>query len=831
MRTTGKANWLRRLGPIGLAGLLALPAAAEVTETAGRSSADVARVQQERVQLELNQLDDKLKTARDHSAKEDFAAADALYQEVAAGLKKLQGDAAAARRAAWQEEYRQFQVAWASVLMSQARDLAADGKYAEAIRQAQQAQLKDPDRKSIAAFMEECQKRSLAADFRKATSLEAVSPEYAARKSEIDLNLREAKLFFRNNQLESACTRLERVLLIDPFNVDAIEMLNLIYNRLYRTGKNRTNADVINALARDTWEWMEPLGDVQVDRALNRAAAVHKRANTDLYTRMERIVFPGVPLADSTIADIIRYLNEKSRVYDPQHQGVSIIDNLPATEKQRKISFELGKTPLLDIVRYLSLATGLSYTLRGDTVVFGNVDNMSTEFFPVRGDIISQIIDSQKDSVASLTESAGLGGGGEGGKSGGEGGKSSGGSGGKSSGKSSGGSGGKSGGDGIGQNEVTTATAGGSKASEQAAQNQLNSLALKSYFQSRWINFDNGALISYSPLGQRLVVKNTTENLQRMDALLRQLDALEQPMVLVETKMIELNDTNLDELGFSWSFSASKNDGSWSMGITDPLRHGDTGTNDGNLFRVLNNLKILPNFGEKIFGSDVNVDLSLSINAVAQNRRAEVLSSPRVISNSGKKAEIAMVEHTSFITEWEEPEIEIGGMNTILLTNSEPDWEEKDLGITFEVTPTVGNDHTIKLEKLKPLFYTHTGDEDNWITYRARRVSKDGTSRTLAGATYNLKMPILARREINATLTVSDGETVLIGGMIDNQNSSREDRWPILGDLPLVGRFFRDQQSNVINRSLLIFVTARLVDSRGVPLRSVRERGILDFNR
>ena len=823
MRTIGKSSWLRRVGPIGLAGLLAWPAVAAQTGTTGRSAAEVSRTQQENVQQRLNQIEEKIQQARDFAGKEDFPAAERLYRDALNGLKQLQGEAAQQRLAAAEEESRRFQVAWAGVLMRQARALAADGKYAEAIRLAQQAQLKDSDRKSIAAFVEECQKRSLAADFRKATSLETFAPEYAGKRSEVDLNLREAKLFFRNNQLESACTRLERVLLVDPFNVDAVEMLNLCYNRLYRAGRKRAAADVVNALARDTWEWMEPLGEVQIDRALSRQASVHKRGNTDLYTRMERIVFPSVPLADSTITDIIRYLNEKSRVFDPQHQGVSIIDNLPAADKQRKVSFELGKTPLLDIVRYLSLATGLAYTVRGDTVVFGNVDNMSTEFFPVRGDIISQIIDSQKDVAGeAATEKVTLGGG--------DGGKDSDKGGGKDSDKGGGKDSDKGGG--LGQNEETSATASGTKETQQAAQNRLNSLALKSYFQSRWINFDNGATISYSPLGQRLVVKNTTENLQRLDALLRQLDALEQPMVLVEAKMIELTDTNLDELGFAWSFSASKKDGSWAFATKDPLRHGDTGTSDGNLFRVLNNLKILPNFGEKIFGSDVNVDLSLSINAVAQNRRAEVLSSPRVVSNSGKKAEIAMVEETYFITDWEKPEIEIRGLNGIVLTSSEPDWDEKkDLGITFSVTPTVGDDHTIKLDKFNPLFYTHVADDDNPITYRARRVSSDGTSRTLAGTTYNLKMPILARREINATLTVGDGETVLIGGMVDNENKSREDRWPILGDLPLVGRFFRDQQSNVVNRSLLIFVTARLVDSRGVPLRSLQDQGFVDFNR
>ena len=804
MRTIIKANWLRRVGPVGLAGLLTLPVGiAGAAETSGRSGDEVYRIAHEGFQQELNALEKELQEAAALAEKSDYNGADAIYRKVIARMEQFNGDYVKRRLEAVREEYRRFQVSWANYLMMRARDLAQDGKYREAIPVAQEAQSKDMGRKSIASFIEECQNRALAGDFRKAVSLETVDSEYQNRQKEIDLNLREAKLFIRNNQIESACTRLERVLLVDPFNLDAIEMLNMCYNRLYRAGRARTETDVIGLYARNTWEWMEPLEQIQVDRTTDRSAAVHKRSNTDLYNRLERIVFPTVPLNDSSISQIIRYLNEKSRIYDPQRQGVSIIDNLSAADKQRKVSFELGKTPLLDIIRYLSLKTGLSYTLRGDTVVFGNVDNMSTEFFPVRGDIIAQIIDSQKDKVDASASTGG-----------------------ESGGAASSGAGG--GGD-LGKAEVTGGGTSSAAAAQSKAENSRNSLALKSYFSERWINFDNGASIFYSPLGQRLVVKNTTENLQRLNALLRQLDALEQPMVLVEAKMIELTDTNLDELGFSWSFHASKKDGSWEFGVTDPTRHGD----GGNLFRVLNELKILPNFGEKIFGSDVNVDMSLSINAVAQNRRAEVLSSPRVISDSGKRAEIKMVENTYFITDWDTPDIEVLGLDTVVMTQSEPDWDEEvPLGITLSVTPVVGQDNTIRLEKLNPVFYTHTGDEDNNMTFTVTRFpsSSGGTSKT-STMNYNLRMPILAKRELLATMTVSDGETILIGGMADNENSSRDDRWPILGDIPLLGNLFRDQQTKVINRSMLIFVTARLVDSRGTPLRSLRDRGILDFNR
>lgn len=831
-----KSNWLRRVGPIGLVGLLALPvgAAAASGET-GASSDEIYETAHNAFQKEIDQLEARRRDAEGLVAQGDYQGADAIYREIIAKLGAMTGDFAKRKLSDVNSDYRRFQIAWANVLMLEAQKLAREKQYKEAIAVAQRAQQQDMDRKYISTFIEECQNRILGADFRKETSLETTDPEYQKRQSEIDLNLREAKLFFRNNQLESACTRLERVLLVDPFNVDAIELLNLCYDRLFEIGLKRGAATSAGLDARNVWEWMEPLSQVQVDRSTDRAATVRRRSNTDLYNRLERIVFPVVPLKDSTLTHIISYLNEKSRGYDPEKQGVSIIDNLSPEDKQRKISFDLGKTPLLDIIRYLSMATGLSYSFRGDVVVFGNVDNMSTEFFPVRGDIIAEIIDSQLVKQGSSGMSAGGetgGGGGGGAAAGGGGGGGGGGLSARSSAGGAGGAGGAPGGGGaapeLGVAEVGVST-GSAPSSAATAEQQRNSAALKSYFSERWITFDDGANIIYSPLGERLVVKNTAENLRRMDALLHQLDVLDQPMILVEAKLIELTDTNLNELGFEWMFSAEANDGSWSAATNDPLRHG-SGTE---MFEVLKNLKILPNFGEKIFGSDVNVDMSLSINAVSQNRRAEVLASPRILSESGSKtpARIQMTEKTYFVTDWEAPDVEGGGF-TLTLDTPVPDWDtEYDLGVTFSVKPSVGADnYTITLEDINPVFLVHTKDYDYPVTFEAGQIINGVRVPTIT-QTFNLRMPEIARREMMATITMYDGETVLLGGMADNESNARDDSWPILGSIPLIGNFFRDQQTDVTNRSMLIFITARLVNSSGIPLRSIRDRGLIEFNR
>ena len=76
-----------------------------------------------------------------------------------------------------------------------------------------------------------------------------------------------------------------------------------------------------------------------------------------------------------------------------------------------------------------------------------------------------------------------------------------------------------------------------------------------------------------------------------------------------------------------------------------------------------------------------------------------------------------------------------------------------------------------------------------------------------------------------------DGETIVLGGMVDNKTTTLYDRWPILGDIPLIGRFFTSQYESKENSNLLVFVTARLINNDGMPIRRSADRGIPDFRR
>ena len=80
-------------------------------------------------------------------------------------------------------------------------------------------------------------------------------------------------------------------------------------------------------------------------------------------------------------------------------------------------------------------------------------------------------------------------------------------------------------------------------------------------------------------------------------------------------------------------------------------------------------------------------------------------------------------------------------------------------------------------------------------------------------------------------MIVWDGETVVLGGMVIERVADVEDGVPYLQDLPLLGRFFQSKASDKEKRNLLIFVSARLVNPAGLPIRTQDIRGLPDFRR
>jgi type II secretory pathway component GspD/PulD (secretin) len=114
-----------------------------------------------------------------------------------------------------------------------------------------------------------------------------------------------------------------------------------------------------------------------------------------------------------------------------------------------------------------------------------------------------------------------------------------------------------------------------------------------------------------------------------------------------------------------------------------------------------------------------------------------------------------------------------------------------------------------------------------WTTYEYTTAIGTGTPKF-----EYTKMPVLAQRTIDTKVTIYDGETIVLGGIIKDKIATINDSIPVLGDIPLVGRFFQSQGSSSEKTNLLIFLTCRLVKPDGSAFfPDTAMRGVPEFKR
>ncbi|MEO1858211.1 MAG: type II and III secretion system protein, partial [Rubritalea sp.] len=83
-----------------------------------------------------------------------------------------------------------------------------------------------------------------------------------------------------------------------------------------------------------------------------------------------------------------------------------------------------------------------------------------------------------------------------------------------------------------------------------------------------------------------------------------------------------------------------------------------------------------------------------------------------------------------------------------------------------------------------------------------------------------IEMPVFSTRRVNTGLTIYDGHTVAVGGLMREDVQNVEDKVPILGDLPLIGRLFQSKAENHIKSNLIIFVSVNIIDATGKSVRN-----------
>lgn len=203
-----------------------------------------------------------------------------------------------------------------------------------------------------------------------------------------------------------------------------------------------------------------------------------------------------------------------------------------------------------------------------------------------------------------------------------------------------------------------------------------------------------------------------------------------------------------------------------------------------------------------------------NLHALDQADSADTLTCPRVTTMAGEEASLKMVTTKVYPTEWEEASLDTAD-GTSVFTPSSPDVQrgsdgEVEEGIVLKVTPAILDEEKYTLEMdMNPIIRDFAG----WVDY-SYKIILDGQEWP-----NTLKMPIIEVRSVDTTVVCYDRATVVLGGIVKDKVSMVDDQYPILGDLPVIGRLFQSKGKGSSKTNLLIFLTATLVRSDGSLVR------------
>jgi general secretion pathway protein D len=340
---------------------------------------------------------------------------------------------------------------------------------------------------------------------------------------------------------------------------------------------------------------------------------------------------------------------------------------------------------------------------------------------------------------------------------------------------------------------------------------------------------------------EKIFVRNTRENLTILEEILDAMDvanlSADVEQVEIEAKFIEVSEGALEELGFKWFANGDQigllgdddiiintdeavgtehnsglfDDALRSVPFTQSgLLGAGTAAATGNwsTFLFENTFNSSADSLELVHSGSTPVDIV--INALDQTTGADVLSAPRVVTKSGEEAVIRVGEKHMY------PEVyEPGASGGNIVHVQYEDWEEKLLGVELSVTPQLDGDQ-IEME-LNPSILELQG----WQTYDIASANSSYTwyqyriGLVFDHAAIQAQLPIFRKRTFETEVTIADGATIGMGGLINEKVEAFEDKVPLLGSMPLVGRLFRSEGERVIKRNLMMFVTAKRVEPTG----------------
>lgn len=287
---------------------------------------------------------------------------------------------------------------------------------------------------------------------------------------------------------------------------------------------------------------------------------------------------------------------------------------------------------------------------------------------------------------------------------------------------------------------------------------------------------DAGVRLEYEEGANAVVMVGPDSELAAYRNIVEQLD-IRRAQVVVEAIIAEVSDSSAQELGVQWLFADEKfgagivNFGSNGVNIASIAGAAASGDNKelGKLLSATTGATA----GIGHFGGGFN--FAMLINALKGKSGFNLLSTPTLLTLDNAEASILVGQEVPFVT------------GSVTQNNANPyqTIERKEVGVKLRIKPQVNSDNSVRLDIVQ-------------------EVSSIADSRAASDVITN-------KREIKTKVMVDDNGLVILGGLISDESTTSNQRVPLLGDIPVLGRLFRSDSNRNVKQNLMVFIRPRIM--------------------
>ena len=659
---------------------------------------------------------------------------------------------------------------------------------------------------------------------------QARTPEHLANVKRVTRLLKLASGATNLGDLDKASKYYADILRIDKTNAAARRGMAEVEQQIvnyHKSSRDQTREKLLGEID-EAWETKV---DISTAFGIVGGNVSELQSDQSIERKLSAIVIDSINFEDETLEDVVEYLTIKSKQIDPLGGGINFVLKLDPSDLvalNARINLTLRNIPIGEVLNQITNDTGTKYKI--DTYAVQIVSAASsnnqlvTKTFRVPPDFLS---------TASI-------------------------------------------GDGADEVDDPFSAEGNNQGGLK-----LKRLGAKEFLMKQGITFPEGASAIFVPGTSSLVARNTVSNMELIETFIDSSFKDVPKQVEVHVTMVDISQKELNELGFDWllgqfdipgssqrifagggttgnaattgSESSSFSEYSFIPPWTDvPL--GDnpitSGLRTGGQWRegdALNNillgrgtdvraapptLKSPAIFG--VGGAFSDPQFQTVIRGLAQAKGADMITRPSIVTRSGQRASIDITRDFPYPTEYDPPEIPqdggafggfgVGGDGappSFPVTPAHPTgFEVRNVGTHLEVEPIVGADnYTIELN-LAPEFNQFEGFINYGTPILTTGTNLLGEFESIPLSDNRILQPVFRTLRENTSVVVWDGATVVFGGLIEDRASTVQDKVPILGDIPFLGRLFKSKGSDRLKRAVLFFVKVNIIDPSGKRINS-----------